>query len=288
MVSHFSEAFLLETERHAAWGAAQLAALDRFLPEAPWTADLPSRTFQKGDVELRVSVIGTYDVQRRSWMWGWANPGLRGTEIVALGGDVRRYGRVHGIGELTEDILLLGGFDDPRHAAELLAFTAMGVVGAPGYIGVMGGPETRVYFLPEDDRVPRPAPHPVTLPRVLHTGAGLIALSARTVVGGYFEHHGIAYEDFGDLITAELPDGSAVEVRLDEEDRITGIDVKAAGTPEAAAAGEQGPGEADAGDGTGEKDGSGRPGGSGDGTGAGSGGAEASGTEDCGSAGSPS
>ncbi|MFJ3203112.1 hypothetical protein [Streptomyces sp. NPDC086989] len=31
----FSDAFLLEAERHAAWGAAQLEALTAFLPDDP-------------------------------------------------------------------------------------------------------------------------------------------------------------------------------------------------------------------------------------------------------------
>lgn len=104
-----------------------------------------------------MAVLGTYDMEQRSWMWGWANPGLRGTEVVALTGAVRRYGRVHQIAELTEEIVPLSGFADPRRAAEMLAFTGMGVAEAPGYIGVPAGPATQVYFLPDGTRVPVPA-----------------------------------------------------------------------------------------------------------------------------------
>ncbi|CAM5477354.1 hypothetical protein SGLAM104S_05941 [Streptomyces glaucescens] len=160
MVSGFSEALLLEAERHAAWGAAQLDALTQFLPDGPWTADLPSCLYRQGGLELRVAVLGTYDMEEQSWMWGWANPGLRGTEVVALTTAVERYGRAHGIPELTADVLPLSGFDDPRHAAELLAFTGMGVAEAPGYIGVPAGPATQVYFLPDDTQVPRAGPRP--------------------------------------------------------------------------------------------------------------------------------
>ncbi|WP_327312101.1 DUF6882 domain-containing protein [Streptomyces sp. NBC_01235] len=226
MASEFSDALLLEAERHASWGAAQLDALTSFLPDGPWSADLPSCMYRQGDLDLRVAVLGTYDADERSWMWGWANPGLRGTEVVALTGAVERYGRAHGIGELTEEVVRLSGFDDPRRAAEMLAFTGMGVTGAPGYIGVPAGPATQIYFLPDDSRIPRAGLDPVTLPRTLLTGAGLIGRSARHTVHGYFEHHGVAQRDEGDRIVAELAGGNAVEVAFDAVGRIAGIEVK--------------------------------------------------------------
>ncbi|MGW7328696.1 DUF6882 domain-containing protein [Streptomyces sp. NPDC054840] len=135
MITRFGDPFLSETERHTAWGVAQLEALGSFLPEGPWAADLPSCLYRQGALELRVSVLGTYDTEERSWMWGWANPGLKGTEVVALSAAVERYGRAHGIAELTAPTLDLSGFPDPRRAAETLAFAGMGVAQASGYIG---------------------------------------------------------------------------------------------------------------------------------------------------------
>jgi hypothetical protein len=226
MASEFSDAFLLESERHAAWGAVQLEALTAFLPEGPWSADLPSCLYQQGDLKLHVAVLGTYDLEEQSWMWGWANPGLQDTEVVALTAAVRRYGQAHGIAELTEEVLHLSGFEDPRRAAEMLAFTGMGVAEAPGYIGVQAGPTSQVYFLPDDTRIPRVGLDPVTLPRTLLTGAGLIGHSARQVVGGYFDHHGVPQRVDGDRIVADLPDGSAAEVGFDAFGRIAGVKVK--------------------------------------------------------------
>lgn len=223
MVSEFSTAFLVEAERHAAWGAAQLDALTAFLPDGPWTADLPSCLYRQGELELRVAVLGTYDMDERSWMWGWANPGLRGTEVVAPTTAVERYGRAHGIAELTDEALDLSGFDDPRRAAETLAFTGMGVAGAPGYIGVPAGPATQVYFLPDDPRVPRAGLDPVTLPRTLLTGAGLIGHSARHAVAGYFDHHGVPHRVEADRIVADLPGGHTAEVAFDALGRIAGV-----------------------------------------------------------------
>jgi hypothetical protein len=229
MVSGFSDAFLLEAERHAAWGAAQLDALTAFLPEAPWTADLPTCLYRQGGLEMRVAVLGTYDMDEQSWMWGWANPGLQGTEVVALTTAVQRYGQAHRIPELTAEMIPLAGFGDPRHAAELLAFTGMGVAEAPGYIGVPAGPATQVYFLPDDPQVPRAALDPVTLPRTLLTGAGLIGYAARQVVGGYFDHYGVPQRTEGDRIVAELPGGGPVEVEFDAHGRIAGVSLKVGG-----------------------------------------------------------
>ncbi|MCC5474741.1 DUF6882 domain-containing protein [Streptomyces sp. NPDC059680] len=226
MTSEFSDVFLLEAERHAAWGAAQLEALTAFLPEGPWSAELSSCLYRQGDVTLRVAVLGTYDMAERSWMWGWANPGLRGTEVVAATGAVERYGRAHGIAELTEEVLHLSGFPDPRRAAEMLAFTGMGVAGAPGYIGVPAGGDTQVYFLPDDPQVPRAGVDPVSLPRTLLTGAGLIGRSSRHVVTGYFDHHGLPRRDEAGRIVADLPGGNAVEVDFDTAGRIAGVGVK--------------------------------------------------------------
>ncbi|GKQ36082.1 hypothetical protein ALMP_26250 [Streptomyces sp. A012304] len=226
-MSRFSDAFLLEAERHAAWGAAQLEALTSFLPDGPWTADLSACLYRQGELELRVAVLGTYDMEEASWMWGWANPGLRGTDVVAPTAAVERFGRERGITELTAEVLDLSGFEDPRRAAETLAFTGMGVTGAPGYIGVPAGPGTQVYFLPDDPRVPRAGLDPVTLPRTLLTGAGLIGHSARQVVDGYFGHHGVPRRVEGDRIVAELPGGNTVEVDFDAVGRIAGVGVKA-------------------------------------------------------------
>ncbi|MFJ9578895.1 DUF6882 domain-containing protein [Streptomyces sp. NPDC101191] len=228
MVSSFSDAFLLEAERHAAWGAAQLEALMAFLPDGDWTADLPACRYRQGGLDLRVAVLGTYDMDERSWMWGWANPGLRGTEVVALTAAVERYGRAHGIAELTDEIVDLSGFDDPRRAAETLAFTGMGVAEAPGYIGVPAGPATQVYFLPDDPQVPRAALDPVSLPRTLLTGAGLIGHSPRQVVDGYLDHHQLPRRtEGGDRIVAELPGGSTVEIAFDRLGRIAGVQLTA-------------------------------------------------------------
>lgn len=90
---------------------------------------------------------------------------------MALSAAVARYGQAHGIPEFTAEELDLSGFDDPRRAAEMLAFAGMGVANAPGYIGQPAGPGTQVYFLPDDPKVPSAELDPVALPRVLMAGS---------------------------------------------------------------------------------------------------------------------
>ncbi|WP_282206230.1 DUF6882 domain-containing protein [Kitasatospora fiedleri] len=224
MATTFTESFLRAAEPHAAWGAEQLEALERALPAAPWTADLSECAYETGGRTLRVGLLGTYDPAGRSWLWGWANPGFGGAPVTAASARVAEFGRAYSVPELAEPEVDLSGFADPRHAAEALAFTGMGVLGAPGYIGQEAGPQTRVYFVPEDPSLP-PAPlDPVTVPRFLLTGAGLFGHDARAVVRGYFWHHGVPVAEGPDLITARLPDGRDLRVSFDPLGRIASVE----------------------------------------------------------------
>ncbi|MQY14221.1 hypothetical protein SRB5_43830 [Streptomyces sp. RB5] len=223
MTTEFTPAFLDETESHTAWGAAQLEALTDFLPDDDWTADLPACVYRQGALELRVGVLGSYDSGDRSWMWGWANPGLAGTPVAALSEQVARVGKERGIAEFGEGMLDLSGHADPGRAAETLAFAGMGVTRSPGYIGVPAGGTTRVYFLPDDPQVPRAGFDAVTMPRMLITGAGLLGRSPHRVVTGYFDHHGLAHRTDGRRLVADLPNGRRAEVDFDEAGRIAGV-----------------------------------------------------------------
>ncbi|TXS04993.1 hypothetical protein EAO73_13560 [Streptomyces sp. col6] len=227
MTNEFSDQFLLEAERHSVWGVAQLEALMDFLPRAPWSADLSTCSYQQGEVQLRVSLLGTFDMEQGSWLWGWANPGFAGSEVVSLSAAVARYGQAHRIPEFTASEVDLSGFDDPRRAAEMLAFAGMGVANAPGYIGQPAGPGTQVYFLPDDAKVPSARLDPVALPRVLMTDVALIGHSPKQAVMSYFEHHEVPQRVESDRLLADLPNGNAVVVSFDSMDRIGNIQVMA-------------------------------------------------------------
>lgn len=225
MTSTFTDAFLRTAEYHAAWGAEQLEALGQVLPGGPWTADLDQCRYESSGRTVRVGLLGTYDQAGRSWLWGWANPGLQGSAVVAAGARIAEFGRLHGVPELRDEGVDLSGFADPDRAAESLAFTGMGVLGAAGYIGQSAGPSTRVYFVPDDPQIPRAPLNPFTMPRHLLTGAGLFGRSPHTVVSGYFAHHRVPVTTAPDRITAHLPGGATAEVTFDPLGRIAAVNV---------------------------------------------------------------
>jgi hypothetical protein len=225
MTMTFSDPFLRLTERHAAWGAEQLEIFNAFMPVGEWSADLGQCLYRQAGRELRISLLGTYDTNEHSWLWAWANPGFRGSPVVRGAEKVRRYGQEHGVTEFTEEGIHLSGFDDPRRATETLAFTAMGVIGAAGYLGVQANPDARAYFVPDDPQVPRAEPDAITLPRVLLTGAQLLGRSARQVVAGYFGHHELPQRVAADRMSAGLPNGGTVDVLFDDADRIASVSV---------------------------------------------------------------
>ncbi|MFJ2746170.1 DUF6882 domain-containing protein [Streptomyces sp. NPDC087440] len=224
MTLAFSDAFLHAAEYHAAWGVQQLELIDQAFPAGPWTADLEQCRYESGGRSLRIGLLGSYDQAEQTWLWGWANPGLRGTEVTAASTRIGEFGRSHGIAELQQESVDLARFADPHRAAEALAFLGMAVLGAPGYIGQEAGPETRVYFVPQDPQL-RPARlDPVAMPRHLLTGAQLFARSSRLVVTGWFALHGVPVQEAADRITAPLPGGGAAVVSFDAAGRIAGID----------------------------------------------------------------
>ncbi|MGW0966669.1 DUF6882 domain-containing protein [Streptomyces sp. NPDC002516] len=227
MISTFSDALLRTAERQAAWGAEQLESLGRTLPGGPWTADLDQCVYQRAGLTMRIGLLGTYDLTEQTWLWGWANPGLGGSAVVAASERIAEFGRDNGVPELQNPGVELSDFGDARLAAETLALVGMGVLGAPGYIGESAGPGTRVYFAPDDPRIQPAALDPITMPRFLLTGAGILQHSAHDVVIGYFAHHGVPVETGGDRIHAHLPDGSTAEITFDALGRITAINATA-------------------------------------------------------------
>jgi hypothetical protein len=225
----FTDAFVSSVAPHTAWGVEQLEAFNAFMPSGPWTANLDERIYRQGGQDLYISVLGSYDLSHHSWLWGWANPGWQGTPVVGAAEAVRRFGHDHGVREFTDELVDLSAFDDPRMAAETLAFGAMGVLGAAGYLGVQANPDGRLYLLPDDPRTPRAVPNLPALPRTLITGAGVVGGPARDVVAGYFTRHGATQHPGPDHITAHLPGTSTVNVTFDHSGRIASVELDGIG-----------------------------------------------------------
>src|SRR3954454_457002 len=73
-MSGFSPAFDRLGAAYAAISAQQQETLVDFLPAADWSADLATGTYTQGEVTLKVALLGSFAEERRSWLWGWANP----------------------------------------------------------------------------------------------------------------------------------------------------------------------------------------------------------------------
>jgi hypothetical protein len=219
---------------HAAWGMRQVEAFNEFMPIGPWTMNLEARVYQQSGRELRISVLGSYDTVEASWLWGWANPGFGMLPVVAAAKALRDFGQEHDVPEFAEEWVDLSGFADPRFAAEILAFGAMGVLRADGYIGVQSNETGRLYMVPDDPQVPVAGPDPFALPRLLTTGGDFLNRPAFEMVAGYFHHFGLAWSQADGKVYADLPDGGTVSVSFDEAGRVAEVLVNA--TPATAAA----------------------------------------------------
>jgi hypothetical protein len=172
-------------------------------------------------------VLGSFDTAEGSWLWGWANPGFGKLPVVAAAEALRAFGQDHGVPEFAEELVDLSGFEDPRYAAEMLAFGAMGVLRADGYIGVQANETGRLYMVPDDPQVPVAGPDPIALPRLLMQGAQFFNRSSFEVVAGYFHHFGVPWRQNGDTISADLPGGATAAVQFDEQGRISAVSMGA-------------------------------------------------------------
>ncbi|HTJ68591.1 MAG TPA: hypothetical protein VL551_13735 [Actinospica sp.] len=190
----FSPAFTAAGNRHAAWVYEQIETFLDFMPVADWSVDHETGRYQQAGREFTVDALGRLDQSGR-WVWAWAeaeawsaNPAL--TERARR---LRDQGDRLGIKELTEPVLNLAEIadaDDPEIAAEMLAWTAMGVAGARGYLGHTFTDENRVYYLAFDETIPTAKPDLDAVVHYLTEGADKFEEDPSDCVLGYVEHHG--------------------------------------------------------------------------------------------------
>lgn len=81
--------------------ARQQGALRGVLPNSDWAVDFSRRTYKTGGVVLQISLLGSYALKERTWLWGWGNPSF-GLDHVAVIPTLRlrRIGEAMGVPEL--------------------------------------------------------------------------------------------------------------------------------------------------------------------------------------------
>jgi hypothetical protein len=218
----FSEAFNAAGNRHAAWVSEQLETFLAFIPLGDWSVDHATRRYVQAGRTLVVDGLGTLS-RDGVWTWAWADPGTWGqnTAITEQSRRLRALGESQRISELTTPRFGLSGIEDapdgPRDAAEMIAWTAMGLLGARGYIGHSAAEDRaggRIYYVVCDTTVPAAMPRLDSVPRFVMEGAATFGEDPADCVLGYVEHYGwdwsrvpdgivVAAEGMG-LFTAEI------------------------------------------------------------------------------------
>jgi hypothetical protein len=218
----FSQAF---NRLGAALGAVvlqQQEALAEFLPRADWSADLAARTYTSGGATVRVALLGSYAVQERTWLWGWANPQF-GPDHPAVAPvlSVREMGERLSVPELTTPEVDLSGYEGPAaHGGELIAVVAAGLLGGGGYIGA-GYDGGSAYLHVDDPQVPRAIWDAVSVPRLIINAVTLFPHDHTLTLARFLSHHRVAYRQTQQATEVRLPGGDRGRAIFDETGRFT-------------------------------------------------------------------
>jgi hypothetical protein len=219
--------------------AEQQAHIAALHAQDTWTVDTAAAavTLTAPDgrtLACRAHFLGTSAPGPNTWLWGWRNINEFPAEFVALAERVRAAGEAQGVAELTTAEIPLTG-DLPRRLT-LAAKTMTGL--AAHYSGPIGG-GSRAWLLIEHPGLELPPP-------TARKAADAILAAPETVeladhpeaVASWARRRGVpltAEDPGGRVLRLALPDGEVL-VTLDEQRRITTVEVQAAVGLDASAA----------------------------------------------------
>jgi len=223
----FSPAFTAAGNRHAAWVYEQIETFLDYMPLAEWSVDHETGRYRQAGREFTVDALGRLDQDGR-WVWAWAEPEAWSPNpaLTERAGLLRGQGDRLGIRELTEPVLDLAGIadaDDPEIAAEMLAWTAMGVAGARGYLGHSFTDENRVYYLVFDESIPTAKPDLEAASHYLTQGADKFEEDPSDCVLGYVEHHGWDWSRSAEGIVVSAGELGSFTANLAPDGELTGV-----------------------------------------------------------------
>lgn len=232
----FSAAFNAAGNRHAAWVTEQLETFLAFLPLGDWSIDHATRTYRQSGREFLVDALGTLS-PAGVWTWAWADPATwgEGSAITEQARRLRALGQREGIAEFLIPAFGLAGIadapDNAQDAAEMLAWTSMGLLGARGYIGHSverndyegAGGGARVYYVVCDAAVPAAVPRLGTVPRFVMEGTATFAEDAAECVLGYVEHYGWEWSRVPDGIVVAAEGLGSFTVEISADGQLTGL-----------------------------------------------------------------
>ncbi|MFB7724778.1 DUF6882 domain-containing protein [Nocardia sp. NPDC056100] len=179
-----------------------------------------------GDRQLaRSGQLGTF-AEDQTFMWAWAKPDLAGLPGTRHSVRLQEIGAAHGIPEFTTELLDLGGFHDPKLAADHLSLIAQGVLGARGMTKFNHGGRAYTYLAIDDESVALAQPDPGNVATWLRIASDLLlGGGARAVIAGYARRHGLIVREVPGGNELDLPGGYRLLARIDERDNIVDASV---------------------------------------------------------------
>lgn len=225
----FSAAFTAAGNRHAAWVYEQIETFLDYMPVAEWTVDHETCRYRQAGREFTVDALGRLDQDGR-WVWAWAEPEAWSVNpaLTERSRTLREQGARLGISELTEpvlDLATIADAEDPEIAAEMLAWTAMGVAGARGYLGHTFTDENRVYYLAFDESIPTAEPDLEAASHYLLEGVDKFEEDPSDCVLGYVEHHGWDWSRSAEGIVVSAGQLGSFTASLAADGALTGVSV---------------------------------------------------------------
>ncbi|MFI0350980.1 DUF6882 domain-containing protein [Actinomadura sp. 9N407] len=228
----FSDAFITLVAPHAAWAVERLARFNGLIEGTMLSRNIAEGLIFVDDRSVAAGFLASY-AEDLTFKWGWSFGSPPGRPENLHSERLREIGVAHSVPELTEPLLDLGGFPDPRLAAARLCALALGLLGAGGVVKHGTGGRALNFLISEDPGLGQACgPEASRVGRWLSEGMALATerASAAGVARGYAERHGLPVRTVPDGVEFDLAGGERVLARFTEGDHLGEVTVTPSGT----------------------------------------------------------
>lgn len=207
-------------DAHAAASLDKQFALEQAVGDADWSLDLDAGelSFSNGRT-FTAQLLGTESHHSSTWLWGWANQSIGGSEILTTANTLRRYGADHHIPEFTEP-----SFSLERADGHLLSLIAAGLCTADAYYQAPydGGAAFLLLQAPELRQFQDSSP--AHLNRVFLQRITGLPCNHRTAFEAYVRYKGYTWNEEPEGIQVISPRGEWMRPAFDAQGRLTHLE----------------------------------------------------------------